>query len=334
MSNFADTLTPKTISDMDININFNFQMLEQPAGCSGARAEARAEADASLSNVINRQLQQMGTCRGVSTLNNYATATNSLRAYLQTDIPIRQVDENLVCGYERWLLQRGLCLNTVSCYMRSLRSLLAAHDERLKSAFTKVYTGTARTEKRSVALDAVRKLRLLSLPPGTFLELARDVFLFSFYAMGMPLVDVAYLRKSQMTDGGFSYCRRKTGQQVHVAIEPPMADIINRHAPQAAGPFVLPLLTSGSHREYLTLLGRYNRALKRLARTTGVEGRLTSYVVRHTWASTAYRSNVDLPVISKALGHTNPQTTLTYIREIDDQRLFEANRQIINNLMA
>lgn len=322
---------------MDLNINFNFQMTGQPEGCVEACNKACnktcAEAGVLLSEVINRQLQQMGTCRGVSTLNNYATAVNSLQAYLQTDIPLRQFDQHLMDGYERWLLQRGVCLNTVSCYMRSLRSLLAAHDERFKAAFAKVYTGTARTEKRSVALDAVRQLRLLLLPQGSFLELARDVFLFSFFAMGMPLVDVAYLRKQQMTDGGFTYCRRKTGQQVHVAIEPPMADIIDRHAPQATGAFVLPLLTSGTHREYLTLLGRYNRALKRLASAAGLEGRLTSYVVRHTWASTAYCSNVDLPVISKALGHTNPQTTLTYIREIDDHRLFEANRQIINSLL-
>ena len=54
--------------------------------------------------------------------------------------------------------------------------------------------------------------------------------------------------------------------------------------------------------------------------------------MRHTWASTAYAANVDLPVISKALGHTNPQTTLTYIREIDDQRLARANREIIKKI--
>ena len=51
------------------------------------------------------------------------------------------------------------------------------------------------------------------------------------------------------------------------------------------------------------------------------------------WASVAYSSNVDLPVISKALGHSNPQTTLTYIKEIDDNRLDDANHSIVSRII-
>ncbi|MBQ8988089.1 MAG: tyrosine-type recombinase/integrase [Prevotella sp.] len=66
--------------------------------------------------------------------------------------------------------------------------------------------------------------------------------------------------------------------------------------------------------------------------TCGVSRHLTSYVSRHTWASTAYSENVDLAVISKALGHSNPHHTLIYIRQIDDQRLNDANRHLIDSL--
>ena len=40
----------------------------------------------------------------------------------------------------------------------------------------------------------------IMLPPGSSLALARDIFIFSFYAMGMPFVDIAYLRKEQVKD--------------------------------------------------------------------------------------------------------------------------------------
>ena len=66
-----------------------------------------------------------------------------------------------------------------------------------------------------------------------------------------------------------------------------------------------------------------------MAKTSGT---LTSYVVRHTWASLAYSSNVELSVISKALGHANTKTTLVYIREIDDKQVADANRMIINSV--
>ena len=78
------------------------------------------------------------------------------------------------------------------------------------------------------------------------------------------------------------------------------------------------------------MLNRYNHSLKTLAKKAKVTSRLTSYTARHTWASVAFSSNVDLPVISKALGHTNTQTTLTYIKEINDFRLDEANKRIVN----
>jgi integrase len=80
------------------------------------------------------------------------------------------------------------------------------------------------------------------------------------------------------------------------------------------------------------MLNRYNRSLKTLARKAGVTRRLTSYTPRHTWASVAYDQNVDLSVISKALGHTNTQTTLTYIKEISDNRLAEANHLIVGRI--
>jgi integrase len=46
----------------------------------------------------------------------------------------------------------------------------------------------------------------------------------------------------------------------------------------------------------------------------------------------AYNQNVDLPVISKALGHTDTQTTMIYIRELNDNRLAEANKKILDSL--
>ncbi|MGP1536873.1 tyrosine-type recombinase/integrase, partial [Bacteroides heparinolyticus] len=80
---------------------------------------------------------------------------------------------------------------------------------------------------------------------------------------------------------------------------------------------------------YSSALNRYNRSLKQLARQAGIAVNLTSYVARHSWASIAYEQGVDLPVISKALGHTDTKTTLIYIEGIKDERLAEANRKLL-----
>jgi integrase len=86
---------------------------------------------------------------------------------------------------------------------------------------------------------------------------------------------------------------------------------------------------STAYTEYQKALNHYNRALKTLAAKSGISHALTSYMSRHSWASIAYDKNVDLSVISKALGHANPQHTLIYIKQINDSRLEEANHKIL-----
>lgn len=314
---------------MKQEIHYHIEVHIHMAVCN---EEKHIASPASLIDVLQCQQRSMAMRKSTSTNQNYTTAIRALKRYLKDDMQLSALTPQHLSGFERWLRGRGLCMNTVSCYMRSLRSLLTMIDGSLAHMFRSVYTGNARTEKRSLGTDAVARLKQLALPPGTFLELARDVFLFSFYAMGMPFVDVAHLKRSQVTPAAIVYNRQKTGQRVVVAIEPPMAEIMSRHGRMGSGNYVFPLLKRGTDHEYQVLIGRYNRALRRLAAMAGIATSLTSYVVRHTWASTAYSANIDLPVISKALGHSNTRTTLTYIREIDDDRLFVANRQIISKL--
>lgn len=166
-------------------------------------------------------------------------------------------------------------------------------------------------------------------------ERARDYFLFSFCAMGMPFVDLAFLRKTQVKDGYIDYRRHKTGQRVKVKIEPLMQDIINRYAREDR-PYLFPILTNqnpqGAMREYERKRSKYNRLLRQYAKKTMLP-HLTSYVARHSWASIAYSNNVALPIISKAMGHTSTQTTLIYISEINDHKIEEANDRIIKPLL-
>lgn len=65
------------------------------------------------------------------------------------------------------------------------------------------------------------------------------------------------------------------------------------------------------YQQYRNKLRTHNANLARLSQLVGVT--LTSYVARHTWATTAYGDGIELPLISKALGHAKPSTTLLYI---------------------
>lgn len=282
--------------------------------------------------------------RGVSrsTCENYHTAVRSfIRFNGGSDISLSALTLSRIRLYERWLHEQGVCPNTSSCYLRSLRAIYnkAVKRRRIRDGkpFGSAFTGNDRTVKRGVEINDIQRLQALSVSETPRLALVRDLFLFSFYAMGMPFVDMAYLKKHQIKNDTLVYCRHKTGKQIRVKLEKCMLDIINRYN-NPSSDYVFPILykVSGSRIRichYGSALNLYNRCLKQLSAKAGIKGSLTSYVARHSWASIAYERNIDLPIISKAMGHTDTKTTLIYISEIGDGRLAQANHKLLGEVL-
>lgn len=276
-----------------------------------------------------------------STAHNYLSAANSLAVFLGgKDIPVCAVTARLMEHYGRWLTGRGVCRNSLSFYMRVLRAAynkaVSAGLTRQAGPFRKVYTGIERTAKRAVSEETVSSLYRTRLRENSPLSMARDLFLFSYCARGMAFVDMAHLRKSDISRGILSYRRHKTGQRIEVRMEGPMDTIAQRYLNKDS-PYVFPILRDGSngtvsYRRYRTMLRYYNRLLGRLSVMSGSGCHLTSYVARHTWASAARAHGVSLSIISAAMGHTSERTTSIYLADIDRSLIDNANREIIGKL--
>lgn len=277
---------------------------------------------------VKNEIEKRHGLTGKSTIENELTAIRSFVRYAGKSLTMGDVTPRLIGDYERWLLNRGIKHNTSACYLRSLRAVLNRCGKDGAYLFRKVHTATFRTEKRALDEHSIRKIRNVRLREGSFLALARELYLFSIMAMGIPFVDLAHLRKSDICDGHIIYNRQKTGKQVKVRIEPCMQSIIDR-LDDSESRYLFPLLKTGSEREYLSLLNRYNRSLARISTLAGLKRRLTSYTARHTWASMAYKKGIPLAVISKALGHSSPIMTQNYLKEIDDEAIGLANRRFL-----
>ncbi len=315
-----------------IELHVHFHKDEKNKEMDRKVMEDKKQAEA-FCRLVTDEIERQKLVMSQSTIENYLTALRSFQDYLLESSTDVCMDSGLFQHYEHWLHKRMVKPNTISCYMRSLRSLIAKiYGEEERRLFKNVYTGLAATDKRSISTDDINKLRSLQLKDGSFEAIARDLFLFSFYALGMPFVDMAFLRREQISNGQITYYRHKTGQPVNIKLEPCIQKIIDQYQDKNRA-YVFPLLTSTeastAYDEYLKALNYYNRTLKVLAVKSGISHRLTSYVPRHSWASIAYDKNVDLNVISKALGHANPQHTLIYIKQINDSRLDDANRKIL-----
>lgn len=291
---------------------------------------------------FREQIESMTACNRLGTAGNYRRAMNSFSDYLGgADIPFSALTERLVEGYNAYLLRRGVVRNTVSFYMRILRSVYnKAVRNRLTEQtfpFLNVYTGIDRTHKRAVDQNVIARLIHLNLSHSASLSLARDLFVFSYYTRGMAFIDMAYLQKKNIQGDVIRYTRHKTGQQISIRMEPCMSTIISRYAAKRCDSrYVLPILraeeTRKAYAQYQCALNYYNRQLKRLTAMLGIDLTLSSYTSRHSWATAARNLNVPISVISAGMGHTSERTTQIYLTTLEDSVIDSANQGIIDSL--
>lgn len=277
------------------------------------------------------------------TASNYQTALGSLTCFLKKDtISFNQITEDQIAGYQESLMSEGLNLNTISCYMRTLRSIynkavkagIATQPHPFKNAYTKI----GETSKRAISVQQMQKLKSLTLRKGSTKNLARDLFLFCFFTRGMSFVDMAYLQKQQIRNGYIVYKRQKTHQKISIKLEPCMQKIIDRYITDGSE-YIFPIITS-THKDkadtqYRSKECYYNRLLKELGKMIKTEIPLSFYVARHTWASLAFQNRTALETISKALGHTSQRTTLIYIKSIgEESAINKANSKLIRSVFS
>lgn len=163
------------------------------------------------------------------------------------DLHFDMIDENLINRYESHMRAFNLCRNTTSFYMRILRCVYnRAVEDGLtaqNTPFKRVYTGVDKTSKRALSIKEIKKIKDLDLTNTPTLDFARDMFLFSFYMRGMSFIDIAYLKKKDLSNGFVVYNRRKTGQQMIVKWEKSMEEIANKH-PNEYSTFLFPIIIS------------------------------------------------------------------------------------------
>lgn len=285
---------------------------------------------------IIRQLRQRGKYRTSETYQATLRSFTHFRG--KEDVRLSQISSELMVSYETWLSNHGLTKNTSSFYLRILRATYNRAVEQGLTAdhhpFRHVYTGVDKTMKRAIPTKAIKKIKQLDLSANPTLDLARDLFLFSFYTRGMSFIDMAYLRKTDLSHGILTYRRRKTSQQLIIKWERCMQEITDKHPSETDSPYLLPILDhrKDNHRQYRNIITRTNRHLKEIAKRINLPVPLTLYVARHSWASIAHSKHIPLSVISEGMGHNSERTTRIYLASLDNSVVDRANAMILKDL--
>ena len=291
-----------------------------------------------LLRYINVQIERKQELKKVGMAAAYKSTRSSLAKFIgRPDVRMSEVDLAFVRRYEDFLYSNGASGNTVSYYLRNLRSLYNqavtdGYHPRGEYPFAKAQTRPAKTVKRALSRTDMQNLADLNLENEPELEFTRDLYLFSFYAQGMAFVDIVLLKKTDICNGVLTYSRHKSKQLIRIVVTPQMQGVIDKY--NTENEYLFPIISgeyASGYQKYRLALGRINRHLKKIAVVADIKVPLTTYTARHTWATLARDYGAPISVISAGLGHTSEEMTRVYLKDFDVSMLNQVN-SIVTNL--
>ena len=253
----------------------------------------KKESFTSFMKQVAADLQQSGN---LGTAHVYRSTLNAILTFQGSDrLSFWEITPEWLKHFEGSLRARGCSWNTVSTYLRTLRAVYNRAVDLRKASyvphlFRSVYTGTRADRRRALDMEDMKKVfaRLLQSDAITpAMKGAQELFILMFLLRGLPFVDLAYLRKSDLRGDVITYRRRKTGRPLSVTLTPEAMFLLQKYMNRdKRSPYLFPILRSAegspeAYREYQLALRHFNYQLELLGRFLGLKDRLSSYTAKH-----------------------------------------------------
>ncbi|MPL74387.1 hypothetical protein SDC9_20259 [bioreactor metagenome] len=276
---------------------------------------------------------------------NYGISVRKLKAYIgHDDLSFNDISVTFLSNFDAWLKKNGVGTRGRALYLSNMRAIFNAaireyNDEDndiikiAKNPFKRFSLPKVEApEKRALSLEKIKKL-IAYQPKKETVQFAKDVYLLSFYLVGMNSVDLYQVAK--ISEGRITYKRAKTrtvradGAEISIKLEPEVMPIIEKYRDKE-GERVF-----NFHYRYTTAAGfnsAVNEYLKDIGDEIGVE-ELDFYSARHTWA-TLFVNECEGSESEAAfcLNHVSEhKVTSGYIKK-DFARIDRANRKVIELL--
>ena len=245
------------------------------------------------------------------------------------ELRIDQITEPWLMDFEAFRRKEGVSVNTISINLRDIRTLYnyaiaKGYAEYEKYPFRRFRIKKEPSRKRALSVEQLINLRDYPVEPHQ--ARYRDMFMLSFYLMGINIGDL--LRAGKPENGRLHYRRAKTKKLYDILITPEAQNIIDRYAGKEK---LLDITTDSRH-----FIHRMNLELQRIG-TVNRSGRggkkirnplfpgLTSYWARHSWATIAASMDIPIDVIGRALGHSDGAHSTTWIYvDFEQQKIDDA----------
>ena len=316
--------------------------------------------DVDFIKFCNQHIERLRQEKRRGTANNHRKIRNSLVDYFnRSSVSIKESNSNMLMAYERYMRskrtmtrinqlgnevttkEKGLSDSGLHNQMRDLRTLFtAARDHynnedlgiyRIKHyPFKKYKVGSPPlTKKRNNTLEQVLIIRDCVTKPGSRAELAKELYMLSFYLCGMNAVDLYQLTERDIRNGRVDYNRSKTeGKRkdnafISIKIIDEAKPLLEKHIGKL----------SLRYSSYDCLNWALCKGMEQLRKLTGIP-ELTLYWARHTFANTARNDcRMSKDDVALALNHVDEGNRTTDIYIAKDWKIVDdVQRRVIAQL--
>lgn len=259
------------------------------------------------------------------------------------DIYLSEIDVTFVENYKAYCLKNGQSKNSISARLRALRALMnkakkegSAYLSKDHKPFEDISIPNQKTPKRAISKEIINLIRTADIKSDTMFWNDRNYFLFMFNLQGMNFIDLAKLQCKQISHGRLRYIRSKTNKPFDVKLTKEAEDILSYYIlNKSPEDFIFPIIKNGDIKDSVRIsrtseqaLHVFNKHMKKLATELGIEEKITSYVIRHSWASAARKLGISTDIIGDGLGHNNYSTTEIYLQDFENDVVDEANAKV------
>ena len=275
----------------------------------------------------------------LKTAASYYCAYKSFSAF-KKQLSFHELTPEWLKRYENFMLEKGKSKTTIGIYTRTLRAIAnKGIEDGIEMTYPfgkKGYTPPrGRNIKKALVQSDIEKL--FNYTPETELEIyALDMFLLSYLLNGINMKDLALLQYKNVQGDKISFIRAKTARSntqqriITAFITEEVKPFWERQRTHSANyeDYVFPILRKGMKEEdklkAITKSIYYiNKGLAQIAKTLGIEAKITTYTARHSFATVLKRANIPTEFISEALGHSSLATTQNYLDSFEDEHYKE-----------
>lgn len=287
-------------------------------------------------SIFQNHINQYKNENRLGTAISYQNALNALIKF-RPSLPFTEITPEFLQSFENWFIAKGGSISTVGIYLRSLRTIINLCLEQGimdQSSYPfgkrKYIIPAARNIKKALTIEEVGKIYHFKAIPDTWWQRAKDYWLFSYFANGMNMKDIAELTYDNLQGTNIVFIRAKTRRSTKAYMQPitiPINDDLKEIMERwkiAGAKFVFPILHDSMTIEQKQqaihqTIKMTNKYMRLIAKSVGIEKEITTYYARHSFATILKRSGASTEFISDSLGHQSITTTRSYLDSFEDE---------------